>query len=65
MLECIIPEAKHCNAYISMDPRFFFLIISWEIVSLLMLKDKQNVKFGGVVRCELYMYYECISHVFA
>ena len=62
MLECIIHEAKHCNAYISMDPRFFF---SWEIVSLLLLDDKQNVKFRGVVRCELYMHYECIFHVIA
>ena len=42
-----------------------FLLISWETVPLLLVEDKQNVKFRGVVRCELYMYSECISHVIA
>ena len=61
MLECIIPKAKHCNTYISMDPRF---LMSWEIVSLFLLEDKKNVKFRGVVRRELYMHFECAFHVF-
>ena len=34
-------------------------------MSLLLLEDKQSVKFGGVARCELYMHYECIFHVLA
>ena len=38
--------------------------LNLETVSLLLLEDKQNVKFGGVVRCELYMHYVCIFYVF-
>ena len=34
-------------------------------MSLFLLEDKQNVKFGGVVRCELYMHFECVFHVFS
>ena len=33
-------------------------------MSLFLVKDKQNVKFGGVFRCELYLCFECVFHVF-
>ena len=62
MLECIIHNAKHCKDYNSMDP--CIILISWEIASLFFLEDKQNVKFGGVVRCELYLHFECVFHAF-
>ena len=39
-------------------------LISWEIASLFLLEDKQNVKFGGVVQCELYLHFECVFHAF-
>ena len=34
-------------------------------MSLFFLEDKQNVKFGGVVRGELYIHFECAFHVFS
>ena len=43
---------------------FVFSLISWVIVSLFLLEDKQNVNFGGVVLYELYMHFECAFHVF-
>ena len=33
-------------------------------MSLFFLEDKKNVKYGGVVQCELYMHFECVFHVF-
>ena len=39
-------------------------LISWEIVSLFLFEDKQNVKFRGVVWCELYLHFECVFHAF-
>ena len=39
-------------------------LISCEIASLFLLKDKQNVKFGGVVRRELHLHFECVFHAF-
>ena len=33
-------------------------------MSLFLLEEKPNVKFGGVVRCELYLQFECVFRVF-
>ena len=58
MLECIIPKAKHCKVYISINSRFIFNKLGKCVFVL--LKDKQNVKFGGVVRCELYLHFDYV-----
>ena len=45
MLECVIPEAKYCKVYSSMDS--CFLSNKLENTFLSLLKDKKNVKFWG------------------
>ena len=40
-------------------------LISWENVSMFLLEDKKNIKFRGVVQCELYMHFlVCFSCIY-
>ena len=39
-------------------------LTSWENASLFLLENRQNIKFGGVVRCESYLHFEFVFYVF-
>ena len=49
--------------YMSLHTHVLFLT-SWENASLFLLENRQNIKFGGVVRCESYLHFEFLFYVF-